>query len=332
MARPSALLRAGFPYDMTLGMRRVTSNAVDLALGNEDRVYVLCRGGLGMEIRILNWADDNLGTIGTGKFQWPSSVLCDSDENLYVSDEAHNKVFVFNKDGEETASWGTKGTGDGEFDRPTGMSFDENENILLSDAQNHRVQKYAKDGKFISQFGEYGEGDGRLNMPWGTTVDEVGDIYVADWRNDRIQKFTADGRFIMKLGSSGSGPGMLNRPTGVAVDSDGDIYVADWGNNRIQLFTEEGRYVEQFIGDSVLSRSAQQYILANPVTLRLREMADLEPTKRFRAPIYVRLGDEGRMLVPDFGSHRVQVYKKNAIPLSESEIAPLLRNPILLTT
>ena len=152
MTRPSALRRAGFPYDMTLGMRRVTSNAVDLALGNEDRVYVLCRGGLGMEIRILNWNDDNLGTIGTGKFQWPSSVLCDSDENLYVSDEAHNKVFVFNKDGEETASWGTQGTGDGEFDRPTGMGVDENENIVLADAQSTRVQRSREQSSITRDF------------------------------------------------------------------------------------------------------------------------------------------------------------------------------------
>ena len=104
MGRPYAQLRAGFPYYMTLGQRRVTSNAVDIAFGEEERVYVLCRGGLGTEIRCLNWDDDNLGTIGTGKFTWPSSLLCDKDENLYVSDEALNKVFVFDKDGEEIAS------------------------------------------------------------------------------------------------------------------------------------------------------------------------------------------------------------------------------------
>ena len=80
MSKPFALLRAGFPYYMTLGMRRVTSNAVDIAFGKEDRIYVLCRGGLGNEIRNINWADDNLGTTGTGTFQWPSSMLCDSDQ------------------------------------------------------------------------------------------------------------------------------------------------------------------------------------------------------------------------------------------------------------
>ena len=46
MARPYALRMIGsFPYHMTLGMRRVTSNAVDVALGADGIVYVLCRGG-----------------------------------------------------------------------------------------------------------------------------------------------------------------------------------------------------------------------------------------------------------------------------------------------
>ena len=64
MGRPYALLRSGFPYHMTLGMRRVTSNAVDVALGAGGVVYVLCRGGLGTEIRVVNFDDENLGTIG----------------------------------------------------------------------------------------------------------------------------------------------------------------------------------------------------------------------------------------------------------------------------
>lgn len=332
MARPFALLRSGFPYHMTMGQRRVTSNAVDMAFGKDGRVYVLCRGGLGVEIRIINWDDDNLGTIGSGKFQWPSALLCDSDENLYVSDEAHNKVFIFNKDGESTAEWGVAGSGQGEFNRPSGMCFDADENILLSDALNSRIQKYSKDGKFISQFGEEGDGDGQFRMPWGTTVDDEGSIYVADWRNDRVQKFTADGQFVMKLGTSGSGKGELNRPTDVAVDNDGDIYVSDWGNDRVQLFDHAGRYVETFIGDANLSVSAKEYVLANPVTLRLREMADLEAGKRLRSPVSVKVDDDGRLFITDFGSHRIQVYKKEAYRLSESEIAPEMRNPVLFTT
>ncbi len=54
------------------------------------------------------------------------------------------------------------------------------------------------------------------------------------------------------------------------------------------------------------------YVLANRKTLRLREMVALEPQKRLRAPASVRLDDEGRLYIADFGSHRVQVYAKEA--------------------
>ncbi|MCY3638116.1 MAG: NHL repeat-containing protein [Chloroflexi bacterium] len=332
MARPYALLRSGFPYYMTLGMRRVTSNAVDIAFGKEDRIYILCRGGLGTDIRRINWADDNLGVIGGGTFQWPSGLLCDEDELLYVSDEAHNKVFVLDREGTLLNSWGEQGDGAGQFNRPSGIAFDDDGNIVLSDTLNHRIQTYSREGEFISQFGEFGDGKGQLNMPWGLTVDDEGDIYVADWRNDRVQKFAPDGEFLMEIGGPGDDKGEFDRPTSVAVDSDGDIYVCDWGNDRVQLFDSEGRFVEQFIGDANLSRSAREYILANPVTLRLREMADLEATKRFRAPLTVRTDDEGKLYVCDFGSHRIQIYKKEAYALNEQEIAPPLRNPVLFTT
>ena len=337
MGRPYALLRAGFPYQMTLGMRRVTSNAVDIALGGGGVIYVLCRGSLGTEIRRINFDDENLGTIGgagtdEGKFTWPASLIIDKHDNLYVSDEAGHNVSAFSKDGEFLGRWGEQGEAEGQLNRPSGIAFDAEENVYVADTLNHRVQKFTKSGQFLSAWGQHGDGPGDFNMPWGITIDELGDVYVADWRNDRIQKFSAGGEFIFKFGASGSGNGEFNRPSGIAVDRDGDIYVADWGNDRVQLFDSEGRYVEKFLGDSGLSVSARQYVLANTITLRLREMADLEATRRFRAPISVRVDDEGRMFVSDFGSHRIQIYKKEAYPLAENEIAPPMRNPILFTT
>jgi hypothetical protein len=40
---PYGLLRAGFPYFTTIGMRRVTTSAADVAVGGEGRLYVVCR-------------------------------------------------------------------------------------------------------------------------------------------------------------------------------------------------------------------------------------------------------------------------------------------------
>src|SRR5207302_4723388 len=140
-----------------------------------------------------------------------------------------------------------------------------------------------------------------------------------------------DGRVELPIGRSGSGDGELNRPSGVAVDQHGDVYVADCGNNRVQLFDADGRYVEKFIGDATLSKSGRNYMLTNARPNRLREMANLEPQKRFRGPKSVRVDAQGRMYVADYGSYRVQIYQKEAIPLDPDQLAPPLRSPSMMT-
>ncbi|MBS21101.1 MAG: hypothetical protein CL739_03305 [Chloroflexi bacterium] len=329
---PFELLRSGFPYYMTLGQRRVTSNPVDIGFGKEN-VYVLTRGGLGTEVRVINWEDENLGTLGGASlFQWPAALLVDGDENLYVTDEANHKIVVMNKDGELIDSWGEQGSGSGQLNRPSGMCFDLEGNIVLSDAMNSRIQRFTRDGKLLQVFGEAGEGEGQLNMPWGLTVDQFGDILVADWKNDRIQRFGSEGEFKSAIGSHGTDKGQFRRPSSVAVDGHGDIYISDWQNDRVQLFNKDERYIQSFHGNASLSRSGKQYVLSNLVTLRLRAEGDFEKTQRLNAPMTVKVDDQFRLFITDFGNHRIQIYQKDAVALSETEIAPKMRNPILFTT
>lgn len=149
MTLPFDLLRSGYPYYMTLGQRRVTSNPVDIGFGKE-KVYVLTRGGLGTWVRVINWEDENLGTLGDASlFQSPAALLVDEDENLYVTDEANHKVVVMDKDGEHINTWGEKGSEPGQLNRPSGMSFDAEGNIVLSDAMNSRIQRFTRDGKHL---------------------------------------------------------------------------------------------------------------------------------------------------------------------------------------
>ena len=253
MGRPFGLLRAGFPFHKTLGMRRLTNFPIDLAIGQEDRLYILCRSEGTALIRRYSTEDKDLGNFGSygsdpGQMTWPVTILADGDENLYLTDESLHRVTILDKEGELLDSWGEEGSGAGQLNGPTGMDFDAEGNLYVVDTLNHRVQKFTREGGFLGQWGSYGCGEGEFNMPWGIAVDEVGDVYVADWRNDRVQKFSADGGFLMAFGASGCGDGEFNRPSGVDVDLHGDIYVVDRGNNRVQLFNEEGRYVQQFVG------------------------------------------------------------------------------------
>ncbi len=334
MARPYGLLRCGFPYVKALGMRRLTNYPIDVALGADDRLYVLCRADNAALVRKYSYADEDLGAFGSmgkddGQFMWPAAITSDAEENLYVSDEFLNKISVFNMDGEFQARWGESGSETGQLDHPSGIAFDTEENLYVSDTMNHRIQKFTKDGKFIAAFGEHGSDKGQLNMPWGITVDDEDAVYVADWRNDRVQKFSADGEFIAAFGGSGNGNGEFNRPVDVAVDTDGDIYVADWGNDRVQMFNPEPRYVQKFLGDATLSQIAREYMLTNAAPNRLRDMSNLEPQKYLRHPKSVIVDAQGRMFISDNGSYRLQVYQKEVIRLTPEQFGPPVRSPTL---
>ncbi len=342
MTRPWGLLRAGYPYLRTLGMRRVTNYPADIAFSKDGDALILMRSEAGSSVRIWPVEDEDMltadlkgfGGYGTaeGQFVWPVQIITDAEHNIYISDEATHKISRFNPDGEFESRWGTFGSGDGEFDAPNGIAFDLDGNMIVVDSKNHRVQRYTPDGEYLGGFGSHGDGPGEFELPWGIHVDEIGDTYVTDWGNNRLQIFSSDGELKQVIGEAGSGPGQFNRPTGVAVDAHGDIYVADWGNDRVLMFNAEGQYIWSFSGDATLSRVARTYMLTNAVPNRLREMGDLEQEKRLRRPRSVRIDSEFRLFIPDYESYRVQIYQKEAIELDRTQYAEPLRNVTLEVT
>ena len=333
MPFPHALLRAGFPYVRVLGMRRVTTYPVDIAIG-DDRIYTIGRTELsvGGFIRMVSMDDDDLGTLADTGLTWPVALLRDpEDGNLLVLDEATHNVTTYSSDGEKLGQWGEHGSEPGQLDRPSGMTFDSDGNLWLVDTLNHRVQHFTREGEYLGGFGGFGEGPGQFNMPWGIAVDSAGDIYVSDWRNDRIQKLTTSGEQLMTIDGHGTIGVEFARPTGIQVDQHGDVYVADRDRNRVLLFDKTGRYVQQFTGQATLSKMGRTYIMANQKTLRLREMTSIDPIQNLRHPQGLTI-DGDKLYICDFGSHRVQVFQKEAYPLSENEIMPEPVAPTLSTT
>ena len=350
MGRPAGLIRAGFPYVRTIGDFHRTQFPLDVAVGKEGRLYVLC-GNHG-PITVMDIDGNDLGSFGDPAqgyrlptikgttptscavpegFVGPVSMTADENENLFISDEHCHRVAVYSRDGRFLNRWGVHGTGDGEFDRPSGLAFDLDQNLYVVDALNHRVQKFTIDGRFLGAWGTHGNGPGQFDMPWGIALDELGDIYVADWRNDRVQKFDSDMKFLFAIGTPGDGDGEFHRPSGVAVDKDGDIYVCDWGNSRVQLFAPDGRFVQKFNGDATLSSTTLARMKTqNKRFKRLRESGSIDLEKLFGRPRSVRVDEEGHMFVADFECARVQIYKKEVYPLDDDDIASPLRSPTLV--
>ena len=331
-----------YRYSHSIGlyalMGRGFNNPVDVAFGSGDVMYVVNRVGPEVGVRmpykritICNRNQDYLGEFSTGgtavgEIMWPASIAVDPNGNVYISDEALNRVSIFDPQGVFLSMWGVRGTDKGQLNRPAGIAFDSDGNLLVADGLNHRIQRFTSDGRFLDAWGSQGAGDGEFNIPWGISLDSNGSVYVADWRNDRTQKFDPQGRHLATIGTSGVGDGQLKRPSGVAVDQSGNILVTDWGNERVQIFDSGGDFVTKYRGESGMSKWAEDYFKANTLEFEERQKADLEPEpnghpseyvreqsaaveKLFWGPTSVRLDDEGSMYIVESCRHRIQVYK-----------------------
>ncbi len=322
---------------MSLQGGRGFANPVDLAFDADGIMYVPSRGGtdafddyVSKRVTRCTVDEEYLGEFsygGTedGRIMWPSSIALDGEGRSYVSDEALQRISVWDKDGQYLYKWGRQGSSEGEFNRPSSVMFDADGVLLVSDSLNHRVQRYTSKGEFLSQWGSAGDGEGEFNMPWGLASDTDGNIYVADWRNDRIQKFTAGGEFLQAWGGSNAEDGAFNRPSGLAVDADGVLYVADWGNERVQVLTQEGERLANLRGESGLSKWAHEYFTTNMDELEERERANMAPEleyppgdqlrqesamveKLFWGPTTVKIDAAGQVYVVDTARARIQVF------------------------
>jgi DNA-binding beta-propeller fold protein YncE len=311
-----------------------------MAVSRDGVLYVLNRAGTEIDVRMgykrvsmctlaeEYRGDFSSGGTGDGQIMWPVAIVLDADENVYISDDALQRISIFDKQGTFLAQWGKQGRGDGEFDRPAGLAFDRDQHLLVADGRNHRMQKYTKDGTFLGAWGTGGHGPGEFNLPWGIAVDQAGCVYVADWRNDRVQQFDAAGNYLISWGTSGQSDGQFSRPSGVTVDREGNIYVADWGNERVQILGPDGSIRTTLRGESRVSKWGESYFIANQDELAERQQAELEPPlnlppidatryesasieKLFWGPIAVKVDDQDRLYVVESCRHRIQVYCKN---------------------
>ena len=129
-------LQAAYRYSHTIGfyaqIGRGFNNQVDVALGRNRMLYVLNRAGADTEVRmpykrvtICTVHEDYGGDISTGgsadgQIMWPVAIALDQEENIYISDEALQRISIFNQQGQFLGKWGVQGRGAGEFDDRVG--------------------------------------------------------------------------------------------------------------------------------------------------------------------------------------------------------------------
>ncbi len=216
----------------------------------------------------------------------PIGVALDSQEQLYVVEQAKKGVSVFDQQGKRL-----RFISHPSIERPTGIAIDRTQGrIYLADtgrnaSEDHTIKVLNMEGELVGTIGQ-GKGDepGQFLFPTYLAVDHNGNLYVTDTLNSRVQVFDAQGKYVKKIGERGNSWGMFDKPKGVALDSFGNVYVVDSGWSNVQIFNPKGQILLFFGG-----RGPIPGMLKNPTAIAIDK--------------------KNRIYVADYLNHRVEMYQ-----------------------
>ncbi len=204
------------------------------------------------------------GNALEAKFNTPSGIAIDQDDNLIIADTSNNRIRKLDNIGQVTTIAGTGAVGfkDGAasvalFDAPVGVAVDEQGNVFVADTYNDCIRKISKDGSVstIAGSGIAGYKDGQasealFDTPCGIAVDKQGNLFVADTGNSAIRKITPQGEVVTIAGGSldegdvlYGGEVRYYRPVGITITHDGFLFVVDQGNSHISQILPDSHYL-----------------------------------------------------------------------------------------
>ena len=135
---------------------------------------------------------------------------------LFVADDQHHRLVVFDTGGHLLRAVGQNGSGPGQLNFPYGVATDAPGRVFVADDLNHRVVRFSSGPvyPYKGRWGSYGTAPGRLAYPRGIAVDAAGNVYVANTGNDRIDVFDKGGALLRSFGASGRARRAVRRADG----------------------------------------------------------------------------------------------------------------------
>ena len=304
-----------------------------VALDSQGRVYIADFNN--RRVQRVN-ADGTIETVvGTGEFKSQKTdqpalktnlaqaygIAIDYNDNLYVLNRGHSKIYKVGTDGMARRIVGTGRRGfsgdsgpavEAQISSSNHLVADRSGNLYIADTGNQRIRKVDANGIIttIAGTGEAGfSGDGgpatdaQLNAPSAIAIDNTGNLYIADFVNHRIRKIDAEG-IITTIAGTGeprfNGDGLpalesnIGEPCGVDVDKDGNVFIGDQVNGRMRMVAPDGI----------------MYTVAG--TERKGYTGDGGPATeaRVRNPDIIACTPEGDVVFPDNGNNVIRVLKR----------------------
>ena len=228
------------------------------------------------------------GPATNATLHYPGAVALDRNNNLFIADNANNRVRKVDTNGVITTIAGN-GTnlysGDGgpainaSLSAPGGVAVGADSSVFIADVGNSCIRRVDPTGVITTIAGggpTLGDGgaatNAQLSSPYGITFDAMGNLLIADWGNWRVRKVLTNGVITTVAGGGVAGLGdggpatnaTLSYPAGVTVDSFGNMFIADNGNQRVRkvdtngiITTAAGNGTSGYSGDSGPATSAE---------------------------------------------------------------------------
>ncbi len=263
--------------------------------------------------------------VGIYGFVFAHVVRVDSQDNIWVVDEAANLVMKFDPNGRILMTIGRK---------------PESINIRNYEPPAPPAGAARAGGPAGGREGGAGAG-GRggqaaappvvgagvegesFNRPTDVGWDPQGNVFVSDgYGNSRVVKYDKNGVFLKMVGHRGTGPLEFNTPHGLAVDGQGNVYVADRANNRIQVLDNNLGFKAQYLNVGspwtvCVSPGPHQYLFTSnsnyPNDFNNGEIYKME----LDGKIVGRFGEAGKQM-KQFGSvHEIDCRDPNGIIVGE---------------
>lgn len=171
---------------------------------------------------ITTWGKFGKEGNSDGEFYIPSSIVIDSDNNIYVSDYGNGSIQKFTPEGKFLTMWNKKFYKDSDVLGAMTIALDSDKNIYIADYYNDCILKLDCKKNSIINWGNIN--NLRVYDPRGIVIDGNNNIFITDFYR-YLQKFTSEGKLIKEWAVFPPTSKLFSSKPDIAVDSEGNVYV-----------------------------------------------------------------------------------------------------------
>jgi len=249
-------LGKGASFDLPMGLTLDSSSNIYVCDYNNSVIRKITPAGV-----VTTFAGSGTPTFLDGNgtsasFNLPTGIVLDSTGNLYVADNANNRIRKIDTSANVTTIAGngsaiyTDGFGiSASFNNPFSIAIDKNNNLYIGDRYNYRIRKIDPSHNVTTIAGDgtngYLDGNGTAaTVGWveGLCVDSTNTIFFTEFFSKIIRKISPSGTVSTISGQpnvNGNTNGMglsalFNIPANIVADSTGILYLCDYYNNTIR--------------------------------------------------------------------------------------------------